>query len=204
MREPTAETFLRDTTDHRMKVYMDNGLYRHVRFNSTISQFNMWFELVTWPSHLTIAGDMGTWTFSRVEDMFRFFRSSGDLEINPYYWSEKLQNGTHGGRDSARVFSEDAFAEQLFDQLQNHFGFEGKRLDELTAALKDEVLCYDNQHELLLAARDFKHEDFAFDPCELPSGKIYCYHFLWCLYAIVWGIQKWDESQRETQEAASQ
>lgn len=104
MRELTAEQFLKDVANHQMESRMENGIYRHLVFRqSGEHSWNMWFGIVTWPGWLTIYGDMGTWTFSRVEDMFCFFRDE-KLRINASYWAEKLQHGTHGGRDGARVW----------------------------------------------------------------------------------------------------
>jgi len=27
---------------------------------------------------------------------------------------------------------------------------------------------------------------------DIPQGKVWSYHFLWCCYAIVWAIQQYD------------
>jgi hypothetical protein len=189
--EPTADSFMRDVSTHQLKVLRDDGLYRHLKFRQPGHSWNMWFELVTWPGVLTIHGDMGTWTFSRLEDMFQFFRDD-KLRINASYWAEKLQHGQHDGRDGARSFSEDLFKERLRAQLTEYYSLEGDQLKEVLEALQDEVLAQDNKYDLLIAARDFKCGDFQFDSCELPDGKEYTYHFIWCLYAIVWGIQQYD------------
>lgn len=195
-KEPTAETFLRDVQRHEMTVLRDDGIYRHVRFRKQQDGWHMWFDLVTWPNCLTINGDMGTWTFSRIEDMFSFFRS-GKLEINPSYWAEKLQHGTHSGSDGARVWDEDSFRSRLTSQLTDHYGLEGDDLEEAKQALEDGVFNRDGKYDLLISARDFSctlpgGRKFELDTCELPDGMEYAYNFIWCLYAIVWGIQKWD------------
>jgi hypothetical protein len=198
-RQLEAEEFLRDVAAHSMAVLLDTGMYRHLRFQQPRNS-NMWFDLVTWPGVLTIHGDMGTWTFSRVQDMFTFFRDA-KLRINKDYWAEKLQHGTHGGRDGAKVWDEDLFKEQLLAQLENH-DMQPEDRECVVQALRDEVLSRDGKYDLVLAARDFscripsreseRHGQFTFDSCELPDGKEYAYHFVWCLYAIVWGIQQYD------------
>jgi hypothetical protein len=38
----------------------------------------MGFDVVTWPGHLSISGDMGCFVFTRVDDMFTFFRGHED------------------------------------------------------------------------------------------------------------------------------
>lgn len=203
-----AEEFLRDVQKHEMVIALDDGTYRHVRFQQPQTS-NLWFELVTWPGVLTIHGDMGTWTFSRVPDMFTFFRDE-KLRINKDYWAEKLRHGTHGGRDGAKVFNDDLFRSQLIDHLENH-NLEPEDRECVVQALRDEVLNQDNKYDLMVSARDFscrlpsvsddnfhtgpireQRNRFTFDPCELPDGREYAYHFVWCLYAIVWGIQQYD------------
>jgi hypothetical protein len=198
-----AGQFLRDVTKHVMTVKRDDGMYRHIRYAQPENS-NMWFDLVTWPGVLTIHGDMGTWTFSRVPDMFTFFRDH-KLRVNHSYWAEKLQHGTHGGRDGARVWSDDLFRDQLRDSVKDS-GLEGDDLTAVMDALEEDVLRQDNKYELLIAARDFsckipsreseRYGKFQFD--ELPDGKEYAYHFSWCLYAIVWGIQQYDGRDHQT------
>lgn len=195
MRNPDAESFLRDVQAHKMTVLHEADTYRHIRFRKP-GDSNMWFDLVTWPEVLTISGDMGTWTFSRVPDMFNFFRSD-KLEINSSYWAEKLQGGVYGGTNTAKIFDPDLFKRSILSQLSDSYGFEGEELKEITEAVKGDVLCDESEYELMRAACDFSYEfgdgrKFHFEGCELPDGKVYCYHFLWCLYAIVWGIKQWD------------
>lgn len=195
MRQATAEQFLKDVANHQMTTSHESGVYRHLRFQIPLDS-NMWFDLVTWPGFLTIAGDMGTWTFARVPDMFTFFRSK-ELHINPSYWSEKIQGGVHGGSDTAKVYDFETFASRLMDQLQNYYSLEGDDLAAVQQAVKDEILCSEDRYESIAAFRDFSHtlEDgrkFEFDSFEIPDGKDYAYHFIWCLYAIVWGIQQYD------------
>jgi hypothetical protein len=197
MNQPTEEQFLKDVAGHRLTVLHHDGLYRHLQFNAARNSWNMWFHLVTWPGVLTITGDMGTWVFSRVEDMFTFFRSE-KLAINPDYWAEKLRHGNFGGRDGAKVWDEDNFKERLLDQLTDHYSFEGAELEEITEAVKEDIFRQECKYDMLIAARDFSHQfstdrrKFQFDSCDMPSGMVYSYHFIWCCYAIVWGIQQWD------------
>jgi hypothetical protein len=219
--------FLKDISEHRMTVLHEDGPYRHIRFRKPQS-INMWFDLVTWPNVLTIGGDMGTWTFSRVEDMFTFFRHrqkrlrdsrcncpvcgrlTSDLKINPSYWAEKLQHGNYTGRDGAKVWDQDTFQARLLDNLKDHFEDEPEKLAEVKAAVEEDVFRPhdgDGPHLMRHAAYEFTHEfeedsgksheerkrnQFQFEGMDIPSGMIYSYHFLWCLYAIVWGIQQWD------------
>jgi hypothetical protein len=190
MEKLTAEMFLKDVAEHQMKILIDTGTYRHILFNSP--KWNLWFELVTWPNALTIRGDMGTWTFSRVEDMFTFFRDK-DLRINPSYWAEKLCGGQHGGSEMAMVWDDDTFKEQILSLVH-------EERPEVIDAIKEDLFREEGQYDLDLAARNFTRrlsdgDTFSLDPCDIPSGTDYSYRFLWCLYAIVWGIRRWDETR---------
>lgn len=118
LRDPYAHSkklFRVDTARHQMTVLRDDGLYRHLRFGNERGVGEYWFELVTWPGALTISGDMGGYTFRRVEDMFTFFRGSRHYSgINPGYWSEKLD----GGRVVAKEYDEDHFARLVAEDLK--------------------------------------------------------------------------------------
>ena len=93
----TQDSFLADIATHSMHVLRDDGVYRHLRFKRPDSG-TMHFDLVTWPGHLAYTGDMGSYVFARLDDMFEFFRtdrrfgeSQGhQLFINPGYWGEKV------------------------------------------------------------------------------------------------------------------
>ena len=183
MREPTPEQFIKDVANHQMTVARNDGIYRHLKFRSTARGWNQWFDLITWPGVLTIHGDMGTWTFSRVEDMFTFFRSrDSELRINADYWAEKLQGGTNGGRDRAKVWDEDVWRKHLFDQLTDYYGMEGDQLATVTRDLESALKYASGEWELKIASRDFESirdgKPWSFDSCELPSGMEYAFHFI--------------------------
>lgn len=116
-----AGRFQRDTATHRMTVLHDDGLYRHLRFRShhlcndaeyrPTSSF-YWFDLITWPGSLAINGDCGSFVFSRITDMFEFFRSR--YGINPQYWAEKLRAPEPAG---ATEYSEDRFRQLVVEYV---------------------------------------------------------------------------------------
>lgn len=191
MRAITAEQFLADVSKHEMKIALGSGVYRHVRFASREHGWNLWFEILTWPGSLTIHGDMGSWTFSRVPDMFTFFRSRGELKINPDYWAEKLRASS----EDAKKFDADTFREQLLGRLDG-YDLSPELHAEVVKALKEVSGDFEYEHEAYRAASGFAHRHaggvFQFDCADLPSGKIWTYRYLWNLYAIVWTIQQWD------------
>lgn len=94
-REAAAKRFADDTQHHRMTVMLDQGLYRHLRFVRP-GRSEYWFTLTAYPGALVVDGDMGTWVFRRLPDMFEFFRTDSG-RINPGYWAEKLTAMPEGG-----------------------------------------------------------------------------------------------------------
>jgi hypothetical protein len=202
MRQVTAEQFLKDVAKHEMRVELDAPEHRHVRFQEPKNS-NHWFEIVTWPGSLCLRGDMGTWTFSRVTDMFTFFRNK-ELRINESYWAEKLQNGVHGGSGECREFSAGLFKEQVLSRLDG-WDLSPEDLAEVQETLDAEVFT-DESGEFGMSEHyrklyEFDCKGVSFD-CEMPEGKHYTYHFVWCLYAIVWGIQQYDAMKAADQVAA--
>lgn len=111
----SAERFTSDTKNHQLTVLHDDGIYRHLRFKAPDSGF-YWFDLVTWPGYLAFTGDMDGYVFSRVEDMFTFFRGGSTYGINPSYWGEKVVDG----RDRLRRYEPDVLAARLAEVLKEH------------------------------------------------------------------------------------
>ena len=104
----TKERFLRDVADHKLEVVKDEGVHRHIVMSMGGSTYR--YELTTWPYFICISGDMGCFVFSRVKDMFTFFRND-DLAINEGYWHEKLEAvPLHGG---ATGYSSDSFTKAV-------------------------------------------------------------------------------------------
>lgn len=111
--------FIRDVSSHQLSVIRDNGLYRHLRFSRPNTRAYS-FDIVTWPGYLAVTGDMGTWTFSRITDMFEFFTDThfgrrDSFHINPGYWSEKFEAGAGRSRTESPCFEfdEDDFRKTL-------------------------------------------------------------------------------------------
>lgn len=187
MSEPTEESFLKDVANHSLIVYRNDGIYRHIRFKA--DSFNMMFELITWPGYLCYTGDMGTYVFRRMDDMFAFFRSfRAELRINPDYWSEKLESIDR--HSDFRKFSQQKFKEAVYRFLDN-----SECSDEMRKAVEQDVnLNADNEYEARTSVSDFEYgglNPFS-DFCEADLRE-YTYRFRWCCYAIAWGIRVYDE-----------
>lgn len=120
------EQFLRDVSEHVLTVLRDDGVERHLRFRKP-GTYCYGFDLLTFPGHLLITGDCGSFLFRRLDDMFQFFRADrepvNELHINPQYWSEKLQatdcNGARGG--AARKYAKEVFEENVRRLFDQHF-----------------------------------------------------------------------------------
>lgn len=209
----TEEQFLKVTASHQMTVIHDDGYHRHIRFSRKESR-PYWFDLITWPGALCIDGDMGTYVFRRLEDMFDFFRADREyltrngvqLAINPGYWSEKLQAPKSSG---AQEFSAEAFrshVKEAFDAYvaDGAIDEEPGARQQLWTEIEDEVLCVVDDGEIRAydAARGFfSHvaEDFNLHDCWEWECREYTFDFLWCCYAIAWGIKTYD-GVKETNE----
>ena len=200
----TEESFLRSVSGHVMTVLEEDGVHRRIRFSKPGSS-DMHFYLVTWPGYLCFCGDMGTFVFQRLEDMFAFFRSSkheaGKLSINTSYWGEKCV--AVDSVDGIREYSPDSFREAIGEWLEAHL--EDEEDDalkcELSDAVDDDLLsCAEDGEAAARSAvdnfcfnwfgRTFEISDFGETTLTVKTHR-----FLWCCYAIAWGIQKFDEAK---------
>jgi hypothetical protein len=190
-----AERFAKDVAQHEMTVLHDDGLYRHLRFQGRVTLKDgrtsltsiYWFDLITWPGSLAINGDMGSFQFSRTEDMFEFFRGQ---RINPQYWAQKVR----AGRGDLEQYDEDLFrqlvTEHFVDAARN-----GGVPTGTGKAVREQILdsCdIFHEHGAHTALAEFEHEGFYFaDTFEWNLRNWSC-QFLWCCHAIQWGIRQYD------------
>lgn len=189
MSQPKVQEFLKHVTNHRMEVIRDDGLHRHLRFKQPETG-NRYFDLITWPGSLCYTGDMGTFVFSRIPDMFEFFRSpNDDLRINTGYWAEKLQAVDRSSGGSADEYSPDKFREQVKRWLTN-----GEASREIRAEVKERVLSRadDGEFWAMSAATEFEHKGFRLSDFWEANLREYTYSFVWCCYALVWAIKQYD------------
>lgn len=219
----TEEGFLKDVEKHELTIIRDEGLNRHLRFSKGSS--DMRFDLITWPGHLCFTGDMGTYVFERLADMFEFFRHDREyakkrgkqLAINASYWSEKLiAVACNGGRSKGGAME---FSKERFTEVINEYRVEWMRNSrlaltkeqrrELWEAVQDEVLNHIDDADLVQRnAYEFNWSAGRFLPGTYPSYQFddlfdhrfddYTFHFLWCCYALAWGIEKYDEAKEQT------
>jgi hypothetical protein len=192
--ECTSESFLEAVKKHEMKVLADFGNVRSLHFQEPGTR-NCYFQITTWPEHLCISGDMGTYVFSCCSDMFEFFWSD-DLAINTDYWHEKLVADSRF--EPACKYSPDEFraeVEQVFDDWAEDCGQSEEVQTSVWEEIEDQVLgASEFECEARHAVEDFHSEyEFSFSDFWETSLQEYTYHFEWCLFAIVWGIQQYDK-----------
>ncbi|WP_088700377.1 hypothetical protein [Halomonas campaniensis] len=194
------EQFMENVASHSMEVLQDDGKYRHLRFShngSSIYHFN----IVTWPGYLAIAGDMGDFMFSRLPDMFDFFRSEKPgLFINASYWAQKLRAGSSKGPQLAKVWSEEAFKRNVLRQFDNWAEFQDDeaRTAEMRAKLNRDVLeCGYFKEEAQQAVLDWDNELFDLTEVWEHDCTDFDHHYLICCYAIAWAIQQYDAAKEE-------
>lgn len=192
----TQEQFLSDVAGHKITVIRDDGVYRHLRFSHNGSSTNQ-FDLITWPGYLCYCGDMGTFVFSRLTDMFEFFRDkriASGLHINLGYWCEKLVAVDGDGRHkkgSAKEYSEKKFRAVIQEYLDDID--ESSVYADLRSEVEDRVLAFaHDENEAFSAVNEFEHNGFQFQDFFEYDLTEYTYRFIWCCYALVWGIVQYD------------
>ncbi|MGW6695581.1 hypothetical protein ACWF62_17575 [Rhodococcus sp. NPDC054953] len=190
--EQIAARFRADTARHQLTILHDDGLYRHLRVAAPGTSM-YWFELVTWPGSLAIRGDIdGGHVFSRLDDMFAFFRADASWGINPDYWAEKLP----GGRDSVREYSEDTVRQIVREWFVSAVRYSDAPRG-LGKAVRSEILDQDlydeDEARDLLESFEFKGRRFG-ETWEL-SFRDYTPHFLWACHAIHHSIKLYDAAK---------
>lgn len=196
-----AEQFLRDVDRHQLQVIRDDDLYRHLRFKRPDGTC-MYFDILTWPGYLCYTGDMGTFVFSRVTDMLRFFRrdaGSQPFRIDFRYWAEKVQAGDRC--DGVQEFSPDKFKAEVRDYFEQNTDDAERWPEARKAALWEQI-----QGEVIRDLDDcgerwgwvrlyeFEHDSFRFQDWE-RSCREYTHRFLWCCHALEWAIGVYDAAK---------
>lgn len=200
--EQVRADFERHTREHQITIALDNGVYRHVICSKPGTSIYR-FEIVTYPGHLVVSGDMGSWTFCRIRDMFEFFRYP-EGHINRPYWAEKLVAVDRVGNEvghPGKEFCEDTFQQNVLEQLQNM-----EAPAHVVERVRDEVFpyCADGAHAAMQALRDFDEDGYSFpDFFELPYTN-WTFHYTWICLAIVWAINRYDSARGSVAEGREQ
>ncbi|GGU84575.1 hypothetical protein GCM10010275_19540 [Streptomyces litmocidini] len=209
----SAAYFKRATAGHQVTVLHEDGLYRHLRFQTPGNGSSYGYDLITWPYNLVIRGGW-TFTFSidATEDMLDLFRrTSFPGKINPGYWQEKVT----AGRDQIESFSEELLKKEIEDTVQQW------EQDSPATGLREAVQehFFGEWPEYNLEYREEANRalyDFSFTPKNAkPGDSPYVFDdwsewrltefspgFLWSCHAIRHGIELYDAA-RKTEAVAS-
>jgi hypothetical protein len=195
--EKQFQRFRSDIEKHAVTVLRDDGLYRHLRCAD--GGYACSFDVITWPGYLCYSGDMGCFVFTRLRDMFEFFRGRETAMVDRGYLAEKaVASDKH---DGITRYSEDLFKAAVksdFDAYTEDWSDQDRK-DELWNEIESDVLAAsdDGIDGAIAAASGFKFEgrhvfsDFWEHRLEDHTGR-----FWWCCYAIPWAIARYDEAKR--------
>ena len=204
------QRFLRDTRHHRMEVVRDDGVYRHIRMKKP-GNIGYHFDISTYPGYLVFTGDMGSYVFSRLRDMFEFHRTDWDRDtptIDYKYWSQKCEAPDRNG--GVEEFCAAKFMSSAVRAFRDHDWPDSKtKLDNWRTYFRPDILeeGHRDSGEATGAMMDFSYylsEDIA--PGHIISGRIHpfsefydngpftrpSYHFRWVCWAIAHTIRDYD------------
>lgn len=222
------ERFAENTATHAIEIVVDNGVYRHIKCRRP-GTYCYGFDIVTYPGHLVMSGDMGAWVFTRMHDMFEFFRAGVSdreaaapaLYINRSYWAEKVVASDRGG---IREYSSDKFEARVREELADWLAEqEGELIAEETddapeqrsAAVVPEDLAGLIEELIEAGSGDEESARAGLDDFRDPEGRIefhdtwewnvedYTHGFVWACYAIAWTLLRYDEAKAAKAEAVT-
>jgi len=197
--------FLTEMAKHKMVVKQDEGLYKHLVFAEP-GNFELAFEIVSFPHHVMITGDMGCYCFSREPDMFKWFIKDGvksiaspEIEVNR--WRNKLvsiDSSMGVVRKSTalaiKMIEENrAFylkeypehADEINEKFDNLLGYEESGID---------ILIYEMCYLSLCLGHEDEHSPFS--DLEIEVLETYTPQFVWCCYALNYGIGEYFQSKQ--------
>lgn len=211
-RQIAKEHFARDVAEHQMQVLRDDGVYRHLLFKKPGTGIYH-FNIVTYPGTLVYTGDMGSFVFQRLDDMFEFFCTDADRGdgIKPGYWAEKLVAIDRSGH---KDFDEERFTrvviEYLVRWIRDHREETSKyERRDLWEAVVNDVVNADSDSKgtrKQIAANDFWHgvrltdggrREFHFVDFWENNFEDYTVQFYWSCYAIAWAVKQYDAAKAE-------
>jgi len=136
--------------------------------------------------------------FFRTPESYRLGLDGSVLAINPCYWGEKLQ--AHDHVYGYKKYSPDLFRQRIKDWIEDR----DLASPEFLEALEDEVLCHADEGEdaARRAADDFEHGDFKFTDFWEADLQEHPGRYLWCCYAMTWGIAQYDTHKAAQEKAA--
>ncbi|MDK1683507.1 hypothetical protein [Acinetobacter terrestris] len=206
MKHPNLEQFLKGVASHELTVNLDQGVFRDLTIMKPNS-VDMHYHITTRPGYLMFTGDMGSFVFTRLPDMFNFFRDNDGYDINPGYWGEKLE--AVDSRAGAKEFSPDEAKQILTEYLQDHLeGLDSGDYDkdqsdteESKEAIQELIeIAEGDQHEFYEQLRNWDSDDAGgldMDCWWEWDFNDYTGRYIWCCYAIVHAIKLYDAQKNK-------
>lgn len=202
----SIEMFERDVASHQMSVVRDDGVHRHLLFRRPGTSC-MHFQVLTWPGYLCYTGDMGTFVFQRLEDMFQFFRArqrDSLYQIDFRYWAEKVEAGNRAGEgDGVSKWDADSFKANVRDYFEQTCADEEEWPADRKAALWEAIesdVCSSasfGEHYAWAALYGFERDGFEFTDWERDC-KVWTRSFTWCCHALRWAIATYDDAKSKS------
>jgi len=211
----TKDKFFKDVASHELVILRDDGVYRHLRFTRHNTRC-MQFDFITWPGYLCYTGDMGTFVFERSKDMLAFFRPSEQNKEDPFkwidfrYWHEKIESLDKGG---AKEFDPDDFRREITKQRRRILVEHGRDIDhnqrlelwDELGDLKDKA--EDGEERAMAAAYEWSFDlnrstsqkrrlSIGLDVDDFPDCKCWTHRFMWCCFALRWGVMAYDKAKQ--------
>lgn len=201
-RKQVLDQFIKDTRNHQLTIVKDAGVYRHLSCRSPEHDKLYAFEIITSPNLLLFYGDCGTFVFSRLHDMFQFFRSDcvrSDLPLG--YWSEKIE-AAPAGIDVmmySQRLAEDS-VQAVFDTWAQSQSLQGSDLEHAQQELDDQILIHCDSLDALFDCIGTELEcGYTFDIVDVNYRTLHP-AVIWCMYAIVWAIRQYDKAKESKEQ----
>lgn len=213
----STQYFQSTVTDHQLTVNVDAGLHRHLSFRKADGDPEQHFDIITYPHHLLISGDMGSFLFSRNKDMFNFFEGTEETFKGDSWFSyghAKMNLISDSCQFPSEFFDEDIIREYVtktsalyIDDIQKHWDALSRSNQESFSGVDDFKEKFEDEIEVFLDRTFEENEwktdlacfnsdvitDFSFNDHDLYELKPYSLssHFYWCVNAIVWAISQY-------------
>ena len=181
-------------TNHTATITLDMGNHRQIQC-AIKGQSEYHFEVTTWQNYLAITGDMGAFVFSRIPDMFEFFRTP---HIDFGYWASKLvaQDPHSGATQYSPALFQAAVKERIKDFIDGST-LTKTQIKELRVDVQNEVILNSETIQSAVHAA----LNFEFYDCR-PLQSIteadledYSPRYKWCCEAIHWAIKQYDKAK---------
>lgn len=203
--------FPEDILSHEMTIAHDDVPYRHIHFKRPKSGI-FGTNIMTWPGHLAISGDMGHYIFTCEFDMFDFFdMSTFDGRPRLGYWAEKVRAVDRFS--SIKEVSSETFTHELQRWAHSYcrdLSWKETKdfLDELRELVSNECSSFVHEpediwhihfddaeiHGVLAAI----HQQFDSTVGGFIDPTDYTYRYVWCCLAIVEIINRYDKLKKDT------